>query len=93
VSEVAGFLSGLIAMGFMVAGLFFLRFWRRTRDGLFAAFAAAFWLLALNQALATVLHTAEEAQSRIYLIRLAAFVIIIVAIAIKNLGRSRGGGA
>ena len=92
-SEVAGFLSGLIAMGFMVAGLFFLRFWRRTRDGLFAAFAAAFWLLALNQALATVLHTAEEAQSRIYLIRLAAFVIIIVAIAIKNLGRSRGGGA
>ena len=33
--------SGAITMGFVVAGLFFLRFWRRTGDGLFVAFACA----------------------------------------------------
>ena len=45
------FLSGAITMGFLVAGFFFLRFWKRTRDSLFLAFAAAFWLLGLAQAL------------------------------------------
>jgi hypothetical protein len=28
------FLSGALTMGFLIAGLFFLRFWKRTRDGL-----------------------------------------------------------
>ena len=86
------FVSGMIAMGFAVAGLFFLSFWRRTRDGLFVAFAAAFGLLALNQALVTFLNTPEETTSRIYLIRLLAFLIIIVAIVIKNTGREGGRG-
>ena len=45
------FLSGAVAAAFVVAGLFFLRFWKRTRDGLFVAFALAFWLLGLTQAL------------------------------------------
>ena len=39
------FLSGAVAFGFFVCGLFFLRFWRRTRDELFMAFALAFGLL------------------------------------------------
>jgi len=39
------FISGLICMGYIVASLFFARFWRRTGDDLFAAFAAAFLLL------------------------------------------------
>ena len=30
------------------AGLFFLRFWRKTRDRLFAIFACAFWLMGVN---------------------------------------------
>ena len=88
---VANFISGLIAMGFAVAGLFFLSFWRRTRDVLFAAFAVAFWLLALNQTLATLLHAPEETQARIYLLRLAAFVIIILAIVRKNTARGPSG--
>ena len=83
------FLSGLIAMGFSVGGLFFLRFWRRTRDPLFLAFAAAFWMLALNQALATLLHITREELSWIYLLRLIAFLLIIAAVLHKNLGRRR----
>jgi hypothetical protein len=84
------FVWGLITMGYAVAGLFFLRFWTRTREGLFAAFAAAFWLLALNQALVAISAIPREEQTWFYLLRLAAFLIIIGAIVGKNLrARSR----
>jgi len=89
--ETYGFVGGLIAMGYAVAGMFFLRFWSRTRDGLFGAFAVAFWLMALNQALVVILNIPREEQSWIYLLRLAAFVLIIVAILKKNLGGRSGG--
>jgi len=79
-----GFVSGLITMGFLVSGLFFLRFWRRSGDMLFAAFAAAFWLLALNQALLALSNLPEEERSWMYLLRLAAFSLIIVGVAVKN---------
>src|SRR5688572_13722616 len=42
------FVAGLLVMGYAVAALFFLRFRRETRDRLFAFFAAAFALLALQ---------------------------------------------
>ncbi|HEX8569173.1 MAG TPA: DUF5985 family protein [Caulobacteraceae bacterium] len=87
---VATFVSGMIAMGYIVAGLLFLRFWRRTGDGLFAVFAAAFWLFALNQALVALLGVEGDERGWIYLLRLAAFSLIIAAVLRKNLG-SRGG--
>jgi hypothetical protein len=79
------FVSGAITIGYVIAGLFFLRFWTRTRDGLFGAFACAFWLLALNQALVALAGIPREEHSWIYLLRLAAFTLIIVAIVRKNL--------
>lgn len=84
----ANFASGLITMGFLVAGLFFLKFWSRSRDRLFLAFAAAFWLLALNQALLAIAGIPREEQSWLYLLRLAAFTLICVAIIYKNAARS-----
>ncbi|MCC2687422.1 MAG: hypothetical protein K0S21_225 [Rhizobiaceae bacterium] len=78
------FLSGAISMGFLVSGLFFLRFWSRTRDPLFAAFAAAFAMLAANQLLLTVIRAPAEERSWVFLLRLAAFAIILVAIVAKN---------
>ncbi len=78
------FVSGLITMGFVVAGLFFVRFWHRTRDALFLAFAVAFWLLAANQALLVLTDIPLEEKSWFYLLRLAAFAVIIVAVAAKN---------
>jgi hypothetical protein len=78
------FVSGVIAMGFFVSGLFFLRFWSRTGDGLFAAFAAAFWLLAINQMLLTLLRNVVEERSWLFVLRLAAFAIILAAIVAKN---------
>jgi len=79
------YVSGAITMGHAIAGLFFLRFWARTRDGLFLAFACAFWLLAANQAMIALAGIPREEQSWIYLIRLAAFTLIIIAIVRKNL--------
>jgi hypothetical protein len=84
------FLSGLITMGFVISGLFFFRFWRRTGDFLFAAFALAFWILATNQALLAFARIPLEERSWIYLLRLAAFTLIIVAVVAKN-RRARSG--
>jgi hypothetical protein len=78
------FVSGLITMGFVVAGLFFLRFWRRTGDHLFAAFAVAFWMLAANQALLVFVRIPIEERSWLYLLRLGAFTLILAAVIAKN---------
>jgi hypothetical protein len=78
------FVSGLITMGFVVAGLFFLRFWRRTGDQLFAAFALAFWMLAANQSLLVFVRIPIEERSWLYLLRLGAFTLILAAVIAKN---------
>jgi hypothetical protein len=83
-TELQAFLSGLVTMGFFVAGMFFLKFWKRTGDGLFLAFAAAFSLLGLNQALITLTDMPVEERSPLYLLRLAAFLLIIGSIFLKN---------
>jgi hypothetical protein len=83
------FLLGLLVMACATAGLFFLRFWRRTRDGLFRTFALAFWLLGLNWLLLAAVEK-DEVRPVLYLIRLLAFVMILVGIWQKN---RRGAGS
>ncbi len=83
------FVSGIVTMGFVVAGLFFLRFWHRTGDALFAAFAAAFFLLAANQALGQLIDLGREELSWVWLVRVAAFSLIIIAIVRKNVKAKR----
>ena len=83
------YLAGAVVMGFGLAGLFFLRFWKKTRDELFLAFTLAFWLLGLGQALLTFSDVPVEERSWLYLIRLAAFMLILAAIWRKN-RRARG---
>ncbi|WP_338501451.1 DUF5985 family protein [Sphingomonas kaistensis] len=78
------FLAGMLAGGFLIAAVFFLRFWRQTGDGLFASFAGAFALLGLAQALLTLGGFPAEERSWIYLIRLSAFLLILAAIYSKN---------
>ena len=82
------FLSGAVAFGFLTCGLFFLRFWRRTRDPLFMAFAIAFALLGIGQGLQTLANIPTESRGAIFLYRLVAFSVIILAIAIKNRKRA-----
>jgi hypothetical protein len=85
----AAYAGGVIAMGYALAAVFFLRFFARTRDLLFAAFSGAFLLMAVNQTLQIVLEIPREEQSPIFLLRLTAFLLIIAAILVKNM---EGGG-
>ncbi|HKU93000.1 MAG TPA: DUF5985 family protein [Sphingomicrobium sp.] len=78
------FLSGAVSLGFFVCALFFLRFWRRTKDGLFLAFALAFSLLGLGQAILALANIPTEERGSLFLIRLAAFALILIAIVRKN---------
>ena len=83
------FLSGAVVMGFWLAGLFFLRFWKKTRDELFLAFTLAFWLLGLVQALLAFSSVPVEDRSWLYFLCFAAFLLILAAIWRKN-RRARG---
>jgi hypothetical protein len=80
-------MTGMCGMGFLIAAVFFLRFWRRTGDRLFATFAAAFLLLALNQILLGLPMIEGEDQSLLYLPRVIAFALLIAAIVLKNVGK------
>jgi len=86
---VTAMVSGALVMGYAVAALFFLRFWRETRDRLFGIFAAAFALLSV-QRLALALSTDPNGdQLLLYGMRLLAFVLILAAIIDKNRGGPR----
>lgn len=74
------FMSGVLVFGYCVAALFFYRFWRQTRDRLFALFAAAFLLLAVQRLMVALLPPSDL----LFVLRLAAFVLILIAIADKN---------
>jgi Family of unknown function (DUF5985) len=78
------FLSGAVAFGFVVCGLFFLRFWRWTRDQFFLPFALAFALLGVGQGILALANIPTEERGPIYLIRLTAFALILFAILRKN---------
>jgi hypothetical protein len=77
------FVSGALVAGYWVAALCFLRFWRRSGDRLFAKFAAAFALLGAQRMALTFM---AEPQPTLwpYLVRLAAFLLILWAIIDKN---------
>ena len=77
-------ISGALIMGYVVAAGFFLRFWKETRDRLFALFGAAFLILAL-QRLLLAFHSNPKAEGEwLYGLRLIAFLVILAAIIDKN---------
>jgi uncharacterized membrane protein YqgA involved in biofilm formation len=83
------FVNGVVAMGSLVAALFFQRLGEKTRDRLFTLFAVAFTFFALERLVLSVMNTPEAQTPAIYLMRLAGFLCIIVAIIRKNLEARR----
>jgi hypothetical protein len=81
------FMSGMATMGFFVGGLFFFRFWSRTRERLFAIFGVAFCLLAINQMLspAAVFGPPSEELAYVYLLGIVGYLMLIAGIVAKNL--------
>ena len=84
-AELVTLAAGALILGYVAAGLFFLRFWRRTPDTLFVWFAVAFWLMAVNQLALAFLDVPRDEMHWIYLIRISAFALILWAIVWKNL--------
>lgn len=83
------FLSGAVAFGCLICGLFFVRYWSRSRDELFLAFALAFGLLGAGQAILALANISTEERGSLYLFRLIAFLLILVAIYRKNAAARR----
>jgi hypothetical protein len=87
-----GFFAGIGCATFGLAGLYFLKFWKVSRDRFFALLCAACWLLAVERiagVLSLVLLPTDEltqgyVRPWIYLFRLFAFAAILVAIVVKN---------
>jgi hypothetical protein len=71
-------------MASLIISLFFVQFWRKTRDRLFLFFAAAFALFMGERILRATLTIDTEVQPYVYLVRLVAFALIIAAIIDKN---------
>lgn len=77
-------ISGALMLGYAMAGTFFLRFWRDTRDRLFAMFAGAFYVLCLQRLLLALTTETMENQIYLYVLRFLAFLLILWAIIDKN---------
>lgn len=78
------FVAGVMCAGYLVAALFFFRFWSETRDRLFGMFGLAFAVLGANRMLLTLIGDGHEARTGLYVVRLLAFLLILAAILDKN---------
>lgn len=84
-----GFLLGVIVTASLASGLFFLKFWKRTHDPLFLAFAAAFIIEGINRLGFLFVERPNEGSPAIYFVRLLAFLLILAAIVRKNRAPAR----
>lgn len=81
-------LMGAIVIASFIAGLFFFRFWRSTRDSFFLFFALSFWIESANR-IALGLLVASELEPVFYMLRVVAYGLIVVAIVHKNRKKRR----
>lgn len=81
---ILSFLDGATAAGCLAVGLFFLKFWRESRDRLFLAFSLALWILALDYTVLGAVPFDTENRAWAFSLRLVAFGLIVIAIADKN---------
>lgn len=85
-------LLGAIAMASLVAGLFFLRFWRDTGDRLFLYFAISFLVEGVNRAALGLSADPNEGRPFFYFVRFLSFLLILIGIVQKNLEKRRSSG-
>lgn len=78
------FIWGALSMASATAALIFVKYWKTSTDRLFGFFAVAFAIMALNWLSLAFIDPGEELRHVLYLLRLAAFVLIIIGIVDKN---------
>ena len=77
-------ISGMLFLGYAACALFFLRHWTSTRDRLFLWFSLAFFTLAGQRLALVMAHNWTEQATWPYVLRLAAYLLILAAIIDKN---------
>ncbi len=80
--------SGVLAMGYAVAALFFVRFWHDTGERLFLYFGLAFAMLTIQRLTLALAINAGQDTIWSYVLRLAAFALLLAGIVEKNRGSS-----
>jgi hypothetical protein len=75
---------GALSMACAIVGLFLFKFWRQTADRLFVFFGVAFWTLGAHWFGLAFVNPGIESRHELYLLRLAAFLVLIVGIVDKN---------
>jgi hypothetical protein len=84
-----GFLLGIIFTCSLAASAYFFKFYRRTGDILFLAFAIAFAVEGFNRIGFLLVSKPNEGSPTIYIVRLLAFLLILAAILWKNRSREK----
>jgi hypothetical protein len=77
-------MTGALAMAFAVVAVFFVKFWLRSGDRLFAFFAMSFLVLAVNRMAIVIFADYSIHDDFLYWVRLSAFILILVGILDKN---------
>jgi hypothetical protein len=83
-SDMNMFLSGALMALCWIVSLFFLRFFMKTRDRLFACFSCAFFMLGIERLVISLYDISNERVGTVVLIRLISFILILLAIIDKN---------
>jgi hypothetical protein len=78
------FFWGALSVLCLVAAVFFGKYWKRTSDQLFAAFAAGFGVLGLHWALLGLINPSDETRHFLYVPRFLAFALILLGVIRKN---------
>jgi len=77
-------LTGAIGMASLIAALFFLRFWKTTRDRFFLYFAVSFLIQGVNRFFLAQGVNAMDDTPIGYFFRLLAYMLIVIAVVEKN---------
>jgi hypothetical protein len=78
------FVSGAFVMACLAVALFYVRYWQRTHDRLFAILAMAFVMLSIERFVLGFVPAQVEGRHLIFLLRLAAYATIIAGVVDKN---------
>lgn len=85
------FISGIYMATFAASGVFFLKFWRASKDRFFLFFCLACWLLSAERVALFFVEggystnpVVNEARTWVYIFRMFAYILIISAIVEKN---------
>ena len=82
------FLLGFIGGCSLCAAIFFLRFWRDTRDLLFLAFAAFFTIQGILDVFGLELGHPNQGTISLFVLRLLSVLLVLGAIVRKNTSRN-----